>query len=225
MDLCERKLAAAYIRRLASTTGPHDRWGLALTVLADAVGAGVHVTNGGTFADSRGTAADCCESTQTLERDSPRGWLLFFTNKGRTYRTDIRQFCEAFRVETGAPSSDLVALQPYERIVRVLHIADYSASPYLGIATADGQVKKARLADFDSSRKGGIIAINLAERDELVDASLITSRDTLLLTTRQGSMVRIGTDDNNLHPMGRATPGVQWVSLGIDDRVVSMSVL
>ena len=76
------------------------------------------------------------------------------------------------------------------------------------LATKDGLVKKTELTDFDSNRTGGIVAINLRDDDELIDAALISADDDLLLVSRKAMSIRFHADDETLRPMGRATSGV-----------------
>ena len=119
---------------------------------------------------------------------STHDWILFFTNKGRVYRSKAYELPEANRTARGQHVANILAFQPDEKIAQVMQIKDYSVAPYLALATARGQVKKTRLTDFDSPRQGGVIAINLRDGDELVGAVLIDSDQDLLLVTAQGDV-------------------------------------
>ncbi|SNS78885.1 DNA gyrase subunit A [Geodermatophilus saharensis] len=156
---------------------------------------------------------------------STHDWILFFTNKGRVYRAKAYELPEANRTARGAHVANILAFQPDERIAQVMQIKDYSVAPYLVLATANGQVKKTRLSDFDSPRSGGVIAINLRESDELVGAALIYPEKDLLLVTRAAMSIRFKADDATLRPMGRATEGVRGISLAPGDRLLSMIVV
>ncbi|MGY1606037.1 MULTISPECIES: DNA gyrase subunit A [unclassified Geodermatophilus] len=156
---------------------------------------------------------------------STHDWILFFTNKGRVYRAKAYELPEANRTARGAHVANILAFQPDERIAQVMQIKDYSVAPYLVLATANGQVKKTRLSDFDSPRSGGVIAINLREGDELVGAALIDPDLDLLLVTRAAMSIRFKADDATLRPMGRATEGVRGISLSPGDRLLSMIVV
>src|SRR5215213_7978982 len=94
---------------------------------------------------------------------STHDWILFFTNKGRVYRSKAYELPEANRTARGQHVANLLAFQPDEKIAQVMQIKDYAVAPYLALATARGQVKKTRLTDFDSPRQGGVIAINLRD--------------------------------------------------------------
>jgi DNA gyrase subunit A len=156
---------------------------------------------------------------------STHDWILFFTNKGRVYRAKAYELPEANRAARGAHVANILAFQPDERIAQVMQIKDYAVAPYLVLSTANGQVKKTRLADFDSPRSGGVIAINLREGDELVGAALIDPEQDLLLVTQKAMSIRFKADDTSLRPMGRATEGVRGISLADDDKLLSMIVV
>jgi DNA gyrase subunit A len=156
---------------------------------------------------------------------STHDWILFFTNKGRVYRSKAYELPEANRTARGQHVANILAFQPDEKIAQVMQIKDYGVAPYLALATARGQVKKTRLTDFDSPRQGGVIAINLREGDELVGAVLINQDQDLLLVTRKAMSIRFTADDVALRPMGRATEGVRGISLSDDDRLLSMMVV
>jgi len=153
-------------------------------------------------------------------------WLLFFTTAGRVYRTKAYQLPESARDAKGGHVAGLLSFQPDEQIAQVLAVRDYASSPYLVLATRKGYVKKTRLADYDSARQAGVIAINFREDDdELIGAELATSYDDLLLVSRKAQSVRFRADDTQLRPMGRATSGVTGMKFRGDDELLSMSVI
>ncbi len=156
---------------------------------------------------------------------STHDWILFFTNKGRVYRSKAYELPEANRTARGQHVANILAFQPDEKIAQVMQIKDYTVAPFLVLATARGQVKKTRLTDFDSPRQGGVIAINLRDSDELVGAALIDSESDLLLVTRKAMSIRFTADDTALRPMGRATEGVRGIALSDDDRLLSLMVV
>jgi DNA gyrase subunit A len=121
--------------------------------------------------------------------------------------------------------ANLLALQPDEQIAQVMQIKDYSAAPYLVLATKDGLVKKSKLEDFDSNRTGGLIGINLRDDDELVGAVLCGPDDDLLLVSAEGQSIRFHADDETLRPMGRATSGVFGMRFNGEDRLLSLGVV
>ncbi len=152
-------------------------------------------------------------------------WLLFFTNLGRVYRAKAYELPDASRDGKGQHVANLMAFQPGEEIAQVLAIRAYDDAPYLLLATRAGLVKKTRLAEYDSPRTGGLIAINLRDGDELVGVGLVEADDDLLLVSRKGQSVRFHADDATLRPMGRATSGVTGMKFRTGDELLSMSVV
>ena len=151
-------------------------------------------------------------------------WIAFFTNKGRVYRAKAYQLPEAGRDARGQHVANLLAFQGDETIAQVLAIPDYKEGN-LVLATRKGMVKKTRLAEYDSNRSGGIIAINLADDDELIAARLVADTDDLLLVSRKGLSARFTASDETLRPMGRATAGVIGMRFREDDALLAMDVV
>jgi DNA gyrase subunit A len=156
---------------------------------------------------------------------STHDWILFFTNKGRVYRSKAYELPEANRNARGQHVANLLAFQPDETIANVIAIRDYQVAPYLVLATKYGLVKKTRLSDFDSNRTGGVIAINLKDDDELIDAALVSPADDLLLVSRKAMSIRFRADDEALRPMGRATSGVYGMRFNRGDQLLAMQVI
>jgi DNA gyrase subunit A len=154
-------------------------------------------------------------------------WLLFFTNKGRIYRTKAYEVLEAGRDTKGQHVANLLALQPDEKVTQVLDLKDYSVAPYLVLATKSGLVKKTELTAYDTARtsSGGIIAIKLREDDELVSAILVSEEDDLILVSRKGMSIRFSASDESLRPMGRDTSGNIGMHFRGDDNLLSASVI
>jgi len=152
-------------------------------------------------------------------------WILFFTNKGRVYRAKAYELPDAGRDARGQHVANLLAFQPDERIAQVLALTDYEVAPYLVLATLSGLVKKSRLADFDSPRAGGIIAINLREDDEVIAARLVSPDQDLVLVSRHAQAIRFNAADEALRPMGRATSGVIGMRFADGDQLLGMYVI
>jgi DNA gyrase subunit A len=156
---------------------------------------------------------------------STHDWILFFTNKGRVYRAKAYELPEANRNARGQHVANLLAFQPDETIAEVIALKNYDQAPYLVLATKHGLVKKTKLTDFDSNRSGGVIAINLKDDDELIDAALISPDDDLLLVSRHAMSIRFKADDETLRPMGRATSGVFGMRFNAGDELLAMEVV
>jgi DNA gyrase subunit A len=153
-------------------------------------------------------------------------WILFFTNQGRVYRAKVWQLPEAGRDAKGGHVAGLLSFLPGEEIAQVLAIRDYSAAPYLLLATRRGLVKKTALPAYDSPRQAGVIAINFRDDDdELIGAELCSAEDEVLLISKKGQAIRFPADDEQLRPMGRATSGVTGMKFRPGDELLSMSVI
>jgi DNA gyrase subunit A len=182
----------------------------------------------------RGASLRADDVVQHFFTTTTHQWLLFFTTAGRVYRAKGYEIPEAPRDAKGQHVANLLAFQPDERIASVLAISSYEDAEYLVLSTRSGLVKKTALTAFDSSRTGGIIAVNLREvegadgemqPDELVAARVVNSDDQLLLVSRNGQSVRMPASDDVLRPMGRATSGVTGMKFRGDDELLAMDVV
>jgi DNA gyrase subunit A len=154
---------------------------------------------------------------------STHDWLLFFTNQGRVYRAKVHELPDAGRDARGQHVANLMAFKPEEQIAQVLSFKDYNAAPFLVLATKGGLVKKTPLAEYDSPRTGGLIAISLKPGDEVVSASLVRNGDELLLVSKKAMSLRFTTDDESLRPMGRSTSGVIGMKFRDGDELLTMA--
>ena len=146
---------------------------------------------------------------------STHNWLLFFTNKGRVYRIKAYELPEGSRDSKGQHVANLLQFGPDETIQTVLSIPNYEVAKYLVLATRTGKVKKTALAEYDSPRQGGLIAVRLAAdeetgepTDELIGAALCNAADDIILVSKQGMSLKFAADNDQLRPMGRQTAGV-----------------
>ncbi len=156
---------------------------------------------------------------------STHDWLLFFTNQGRVYRAKVHELPDAGRDARGQHVANLLAFKPNETIASVISISDYTSLPYLVIATKSGNIKKSPLVEYDSPRTGGLIAITLKEKDEVVAASALTNKDELLLISKKGMSLRFTADDESLRPMGRGASGVIGMKFRSGDELLSMATI
>jgi DNA gyrase subunit A len=174
----------------------------------------------------RGATLKGDDVVQHFMATSNHNWLLFFTTAGRVYRTKAYNLPEASRDAKGGHVAGLLSFQPDEKIAQVLAIRDYDQAPYLVLATRNGLVKKTSLADYNSPRQAGVIAINFREEgDELIGAELVRAEDDILLVSKKGQSIRFRADDTQLRPMGRATSGVTGMKFRAGDELLSMSVI
>ena len=163
---------------------------------------------------------------------STHNWLLFFTNKGRVYRIKAYELPEGSRDSKGQHVANLLQFGPDETIQTVLSIPNYEVAKYLVLATRTGKVKKTALAEYDSPRQGGLIAVRLAAdeetgepTDELIGAALCNAADDIILVSKQGMSLKFAADNDQLRPMGRQTAGVQGMKFREDDELLAMDVV
>ena len=162
---------------------------------------------------------------------STHNWLLFFTNKGRVYRLKAYELPEGSRDSKGQHVANLLQFGPGETIQTVLSIPNYEVAKYLVLATRSGKVKKTALAEYDSPRQGGLIAVRLMtdengeNADELIGAALCNADDEIILVSKQGMSLKFEANDEQLRPMGRQTAGVQGMKFRDGDELLAMDVV
>lgn len=149
--------------------------------------------------------------------------ILFFTNRGRVYRQKGFEIPEASRTAKGTFIRNLLPLEENEKINAVIAVKSgisEDEKKFLFMATNLGVVKRTSVSEFKSARKGGLIAINLDEGEELIDVKLTSGHNDILLATRDGYAIHFLEED--VRPMGRTSHGVRGISLRPHDSVVSM---
>lgn len=159
---------------------------------------------------------------ENIYTTSTHDYLLFFTNFGKVYRLKAYQIPEGGRMSRGTAVVNLIQLEPNETVSAVIPIKAFD-SGYLMFMTKSGVVKKTALNKFDSSRKSGLIAINLNEGDELISVRETSGSDEVIVVTTKGMSIRFAEDD--VREMGRTATGVRGISLDADDNVVCMEIL
>lgn len=157
---------------------------------------------------------------QHLFITSTHHYLLFFSNKGKVYRLKVHEIPDAGRQARGTAIINLISINADEYITAVIPIRKFIPHSFLFMATRNGIVKKTSLIEYDSSRKDGIIALNLDEDDELVNVALTDGEQEIILATKKGQAIRF--HENEIRPTGRVTRGVKGIDLKNDDRIVSM---
>jgi DNA gyrase subunit A len=185
------------------------------------------------------TDADEGDFVEHLFTASTHDSLMFFTKTGRCYVTKVYELPEGSRTSKGRSIVNFLELRPDEKIAATIRVqkklgpttetgrpgADetWDASQHIVFATHSGIVKKSNLSDFDNVRKGGIIAIQIEDGDELIDAKLTNGENHLVLITREGMSLRFHEDD--LRDQGRNTVGVWGIRPDAGDYLVSMVVV
>jgi DNA gyrase subunit A len=147
-------------------------------------------------------------------------YLLFFSNRGRVYRLKAHEIPMKERTARGTAIVNLLPLQPDEKIQAIIDTRDYETNRFLFFTTKQGQVKKTKFNEYDSSLRSGIIAINLRAGDELVKVIPTNGGDDILMVSKLGQGIRFSEDD--VRPMGRAAAGVRGMKMRAGDEVVSL---
>ena len=149
-------------------------------------------------------------------------YLLFFSNRGRVYKLRAADVPERERTAKGIPIVNLLPLQPGETVQAIIDTREFPGERNLFFATKQGQVKKTAFDEYDSSRRDGIIALNLRPGDELVRVIETNGTDDIFMVARSGQTIRFTEED--VRPMGRAAAGVRGMKLKVGDEVVSCDI-
>ncbi len=148
--------------------------------------------------------------------------IMFFTNKGKAYKIKAYKIPEASRTARGMAIINLLELDNGERISAVFPVKDNEHERYITMVTKSGLIKKTNIDAFNNIRKGGIIALNLVDGDELIGVYETTNNDTILIATKKGQGILF--EGTNVRPTGRSAKGVKAINLSKDDYVISATV-
>jgi DNA gyrase subunit A len=153
---------------------------------------------------------------------SAHAYLLFFSSRGRVYRLKAHEIPMKDRTARGTAMVNLLPLQPGETIQSIIDTRDYETNRYLFFCTKNGQVKKTKFTEYDSSLRAGLIAVTLKDGDELVKVIPTNGTDDIFLVSRNGMAIRFSEEDVRF--MGRGAAGVRGMKLRPGDAVVSCDV-
>jgi DNA gyrase subunit A len=154
---------------------------------------------------------------------SSHDYLLFFSNRGKVYRSKVYELPEASRTAKGRALVNVLPLREGECIQAVLSTRDFSEAKYLVFATRSGTVKKTELLAYNTPIKAdGIIAVNIRDDDELLAVRAVDPDDEIIMVSRQGLTVRFAESD--VRAMGRDTTGVRGMDVGPAGEVIAMDV-
>jgi DNA gyrase subunit A len=154
---------------------------------------------------------------------STHDYILFFTTRGKVYRLKVHELPLGTRQSKGRAIVNLLPFTQAEQVKTVIRTRDFSEAKYLVLATKKGIVKKTEFAQYNTPLKSeGIIAVNLRDGDELVDAFLTHGEDDILLVSRKGQAIRFANDA--ARAMGRATGGVIGMKLRSGDEVIAAMI-
>lgn len=150
-------------------------------------------------------------------------YLLMFTSAGKVYMKKAYQIPEASRTAKGTNLVNVLQLAEGEKVTSIVSLEGFEDEQYFVMVTKKGVIKRASTKDFEYQRKGGKIAINLDEGDELLSVNKTAGTSDIIIATRQGKAVRF--DENDARVMGRTARGVRGIKLREGDEVVGVSVV
>jgi DNA gyrase subunit A len=155
---------------------------------------------------------------------STHDYLLFFTNRGKVYRSKVYELPEASRTAKGRALVNVLPLREGERVQSVLSTRDFTEGRYLVFATRDGVIKKTEFGAYNTPIKAdGIIAINIRDEDELIAVRRTSGNDDIIMVSRSGKAARFS--ENEVRAMGRDTSGVRGMNVSQPgNSVLSMDV-
>ena len=154
---------------------------------------------------------------------STHNYIMFFSNYGKVYRLKVYEIPEGSKISKGKAIVNILPFKPNEKVMAVIAVKEYGEEDYLIMATKKGYVKKTSIKAYDTSRKEGIAAITLKEKDELIEVEKTSGKDDVILITKNGQGIRFNETD--CRHMGRTAQGVIGMRLGKGDEVLAMAVV
>jgi DNA gyrase subunit A len=174
----------------------------------------------------RGVKATALKEGDVVEHlimTTAHSYLLLFSTSGRVYRLKAHEVPKRDRTARGTAVVNVVSMRPEDEVAAMIDTRDYETYRYLLIATRKGMVKKTLFREYDSTRREGIIALNLKEGDEVVRVVPTSGEEDVLLLTRKGKAIRF--KESHVRPMGRTATGVIGIKLDADDEVVAADMV
>ena len=174
----------------------------------------------------KGMSMNDDDFVETMLSTSTHDSVLFFTNTGRVFHSKGYEIPEFGRAAKGIPVVNLLNLQQDETVqamINVTPIEEEEVKEHLLFVTKNGTVKRTNASDYFNIRNNGLIALKLAEGDELVKVVLTSGDDNIIIASQDGYAVSF--QETNVRSMGRTATGVRGIRLNDGDQVVGMSVL
>ena len=150
-------------------------------------------------------------------------YILFFTDKGRVYRLKCYEVPESSRQSKGMNIANILPIGTDEKVTSMIRVPEFNEDKYLIMVTKHGIIKRIELNAYNTARKGGLIALDLNEGDELAWVRMTDGDDEIIIATRKGMAIRF--NENDVRPMGRQARGVKALKLKENDYVIGMSVI
>lgn len=173
----------------------------------------------------KGMSMNDDDFVETMLSTSTHDSVLFFTNTGRVFQSKGYEIPEFGRAAKGIPVVNLLNLQQDETVQAMINVTpiEEEVKEHLLFVTKNGTVKRTNASDYFNIRNNGLIALKLAEGDELVKVVLTSGDDNIIIASQDGYAVSF--QETNVRSMGRTATGVRGIRLNDDDQVVGMSVL
>ncbi|MEY2195301.1 DNA gyrase subunit A [Neobacillus sp. BF23-41] len=176
---------------------------------------------GGRGIQGMGTNED--DFVEHLITTSTHDTILFFTNKGKVYRSKGYEIPEYSRTAKGIPIINLLGVEKGEWVNAIIPVSEFVDDWFLFFTTKEGISKRSPLTSFAHIRNNGLIALSLREGDELISVRLTDGTKHMIIGTKKGMLIRFPETD--VRSMGRTATGVKGITLDSDDEVVGMEVL
>jgi DNA gyrase subunit A len=170
----------------------------------------------------RGISMKAEDLVQNLFICSTHSYLLFFTNKGRLYWLKAMYIPDVGVSSRGKSIKNLIQFEPGERVSSVVAVKEFSENLFVVMLTSDGKIKKTKLSEFRNIRKGGIIAITLNPKAEVLMTKLTDGKNDIFIGTKKGKAIKFNESD--IRSMGRQAAGVKAITLAPKDGIIGMVV-
>ena len=175
---------------------------------------------------SRGSSTRDTDFLENMFVASTHNYLLVFTQKGKCFWMRVFEIPEGTKQSKGRAIQNMINIEPDDKVITYINVAnlkdeDYIKNNYIVMCTKNGVIKKTSLELYSRPRTNGIIAVNIREGDELLEAKLTTGNSQIVMALKSGRAIRF--PEEKVRPMGRGASGVRGITLGHDaDRVVGM---
>jgi len=174
----------------------------------------------------RGTAGATTKEEDFIEHmfiSSTHHYILFFSDKGRCYWLKVHEIPQSGKAARGRPIVNLIDIEKGEKIRAFVSVKSFEEGGNIIVSTIKGIVKKTELKAFSRPRRGGIVAVNIREDDQLIGADLTSGQNDIILVTRNGFSIRF--NEKAVREMGRSATGVKGISIRENDEVIGMVVV
>jgi DNA gyrase subunit A len=151
--------------------------------------------------------------------------LLFFSDQGLVYSLPAYQVPAVSRTARGMPMVQMLPISKDDKITSVLSVSEFVEDQYIVMLTRKGFIKKTVLTAFSNIRSNGLIAISLADGDQLKWVKLATEEDSIIIGSKNGMAIHFQVDSKQLRPLSRNTKGVRAMKLKSGDELINMDIL